>query len=120
MGAVHTSMAQDEKDATSRKKQQGCGKRCKAQQRYLDEKIVALARDNSFFVKPSAAGGAVAPGLPQRPPYSGAKNYPVADKLLDDTDALRRLIIETARLMPAPQAKARSATGRRRDGKPVV
>lgn len=70
---------------------------------YLDGKVVAFACDNSLFVKPSPAAAALAPGLPQRPPYPGAKNYPVADELLDDTDALRRLIVETAELMPAPK-----------------
>ncbi|TKS53646.1 TfoX domain-containing protein [Luteimonas yindakuii] len=68
---------------------------------YLDGKVVAFACDNSLFVKPSAAATALAPGLPQRPPYPGAKDYPVADELLDDTDALRQLITETAALMPA-------------------
>ena len=75
---------------------------------YLDGKVVAFACDNSLFIKPSAAAGALAPGLPQRPPYPGAKDYPVADELLDDTDALRRLITETAALLPAPKpAQAR-------------
>lgn len=80
---------------------------------YLDGKVVAFACDNSLFVKPSQAASDLAPELPQRPPYPGAKHYPVADELLDDTDVLRRLIIETAALMPAPKAakprKARSA-----------
>ncbi len=70
---------------------------------YLDGKVVAFACDNSLFVKPSAAATALAPGLPQRPPYPGAKNYPVADELLDDTDALRQLVSDTAALMPAPK-----------------
>lgn len=72
---------------------------------YLDEKVVAFACDNSLFVKPSAAAARLAPDLPQRPPYPGAKDYPVADELLDDTDALRRLLAETAALMPAPKPK---------------
>ena len=70
---------------------------------YLDGKVVAFACDNSLFVKPSAAAIALAPALPQRPPYPGAKDYPVADELLDDTDALRQLILDTAALMPAPK-----------------
>lgn len=70
---------------------------------YLDGKVVAFACDNSLFIKPSAAAGTLAPGLPRRPPYPGAKDYPVADELLDDTDAIRRLITETAALMPAPK-----------------
>ena len=72
---------------------------------YLDGKVVAFACDNSLFVKPSRAADSIAPGLPRRPPYPGAKDYPVADELLDDTDSLRHLITETAALMPAPGPK---------------
>ncbi|KRA41549.1 TfoX/Sxy family protein [Pseudoxanthomonas sp. Root630] len=89
---------------------------------YLDGKVVAFACDNSLFIKPSAAAATLAPSLPQRPPYPGAKDYPVADEVLDDTDALRRLITETATLMPAPKlAKPRKATaGSRRSRKAAV
>ena len=45
----------------------------------------------------------LAPLLPQRPPYPGAKDYPVADELLDDSDALRELVLRTAELMPPPK-----------------
>lgn len=72
---------------------------------YVDEKVVAFACDNSLFVKPSQAAARLAPDLPQRAPYPGAKDYPVADELLDDADALRRLLVETAALMPAPKPK---------------
>jgi TfoX/Sxy family transcriptional regulator of competence genes len=85
---------------------------------YVDEKVVAFACDNSLFVKPSAAAAKLAPGLPQRPPYPGAKDYPVADELLDDADSLRRLILETAALMPMPKPRAprkpKAAPARRR------
>jgi TfoX/Sxy family transcriptional regulator of competence genes len=72
---------------------------------YLDEKVVAFACDNSLFIKPSRAVAALAPDLPQGPPYPGAKDYPIADELLDDPDLLRRLIVETAALMPPPKPK---------------
>ena len=72
---------------------------------YLDGKVVAFACDNSLFVKPSQAVANLALDLPQRPPYPGAKDYPVADELLDDSDSIRRLIIETASLMPAPKPR---------------
>ena len=72
---------------------------------YVDGKVVAFACDNSLFVKPSAAARRLAPGLPLRPPYPGAKDYPVADELLDDADALRTLLLETAALMPEPKPK---------------
>jgi TfoX/Sxy family transcriptional regulator of competence genes len=72
---------------------------------YLDEKVVAFACDNSLFIKPSGAVASLAPDLPQGPPYPGAKDYPIADELLDDPDLLRRLIEETAALMPLPKPK---------------
>jgi TfoX/Sxy family transcriptional regulator of competence genes len=85
---------------------------------YVDGKVVAFACDNSLFVKPSAAVARFAPGLPQRPPYPGTKNYPVADELLDDSDALRRLIVETALLMPAPKSRKSAGTRRSRRKRP--
>lgn len=72
---------------------------------YLDGTVVAFACDNSLFVKPSRAVVDLAPDLPQRAPFPGAKNYPVADELLDDADALRRLIVATAAHMPAPRPR---------------
>ena len=79
---------------------------------YVDEKVVAFACDNSLVVKPSAAATRLAPHLPQRPPYPGAKDYPVADELLDDADRLRELLLETAVLMPAPKVKKAKVGGK--------
>lgn len=72
---------------------------------YLDGKVVAFACDNSLFIKPSRAVETLAPDLPKGPPYPEAKDYPIADELLDDPVALRRLIEETAALMPLPKPK---------------
>lgn len=52
---------------------------------YVDEKVVAFACDNSLFVKPSAAAARLAPHLPQRPPYPGAKDYPPPRQLASAT-----------------------------------
>jgi TfoX/Sxy family transcriptional regulator of competence genes len=79
---------------------------------YLDGKVVAFACDNSLFIKPSKAVATLAPDLPQGPPYPGAKDYPIADELLDDPAALRRLIEETAALMPLPKPKKAPAAKR--------
>ena len=81
---------------------------------YVDGKVIAFACDNSLFIKPSEAATTLAPSLPQRPPYPGAKNYPVADELLDDSDAIRRLILATAELMPVPKPKAKKAAPKKR------
>lgn len=80
---------------------------------YVDGKVVAFACDNSLFMKPSAAAATLAPQLPQRPPYPGAKDYPVADELLDDADAIRRLFVETAASMPLPKPRKPAAAGKR-------
>ncbi len=72
---------------------------------HLDSKFVALACDNSFFVKATTAIEAHGLDLPMRPPYPGAKPYPVADELLDDPELLNRLLVDTAALLPEPKAK---------------
>jgi TfoX/Sxy family transcriptional regulator of competence genes len=72
---------------------------------YVDGKVVAFACDNSLFVKPSAAADAIAPELPKGPPYPVAKDHIVADALLDEPERLRRLLLETSVLMPAPKPK---------------
>lgn len=81
---------------------------------YVDGKVVGFACDNSLFVKPSPAATKLAPELPQRPPYPGAKDYPVADELLDDSDSIRKLILETAALMPMPKAKKSASPARKK------
>ena len=81
---------------------------------YLDRKVVAFAGDDSLFIKPNDAVARLHPELPQRPPYPGAKDYPVADELLDDADALRALILQTASLMPPPKPGRRAGRTPRR------
>lgn len=82
---------------------------------YLDGKVVAFACDNSLFIKPSEAATRLAPDLPLRPPYPGAKDYPVADELIDDPDAIHTLILETALLMPVPKPKRQMPKRRPRE-----
>jgi len=72
---------------------------------YLDGKVIAFVCDNSLFVKATTATDAITRGLPQRPPYPGAKPYPVADELLDDSEALQALLVQTAQDLPAPKPK---------------
>lgn len=73
---------------------------------YLDGKVVAFACDNSLLLKPSTAMPDVVSRLPGRPPYPGAKDYPVLDELLDEPDRLRRVLLATAAALPAPKPKA--------------
>lgn len=72
---------------------------------YLDGKVVAFACDDSLFVKPSTATTHLLPQLPQRPPFPGAKDYPVADELLDDAATIRALIVHTAQALPDPKPR---------------
>ena len=72
---------------------------------YLDGKVVAFACDNSLLLKPSAAMPEVVSQLPGRPPYPGAKDYPVLDELLDEPELLRRVLLATAAALPAPKPK---------------
>ena len=80
---------------------------------YLDDKVVAFACDNSLFIKPSAETARLTAELPQRPPYPGAKDYPMADELLDDAEALRRVFIDSAALLPEATPKKTKRTSAR-------
>ena len=83
---------------------------------WLDERIVALVCDDQFLVKPTPAGLAEAEALrvaemlggapPEVPPYPGAKGWLLVEDL-DDGEALRRLLRETAAALPAPKARKR-------------
>ena len=80
---------------------------------YVDGKVVAFACDNSLFVKAADATAEMTEGLPRRPPYPGAKLYPVADELLDDSDQLQALLIATAEAMPDPKPRRRKKIHKR-------
>lgn len=79
---------------------------------YLDGKVVAFACDNSLLLKPTDAGHLLAPDLPGRAPYPGAKDYPVLDELLDEPDALRRILRATADALPPPRPKPAKPPGK--------
>lgn len=94
---------------------------------YLGGKVVAFACDNSLFIKASAETATLTASLPQRPPYPGAKDYPVADELLDEPEQLRALLLATERAMPKPKpkpkpkpAKSKSVVTRARGAKPAA
>jgi len=72
---------------------------------HLDGKFVAMACDNSFFIKATKAIADHGLNLPERPPYPGTKPYPVADELLDDPELLTRVLLDTAALLPEPKPK---------------
>jgi len=72
---------------------------------HLDGKFVAMACDNSFFIKHTAAISENGLELPTRAPYPGAKPYPVADALLDTPEILMCVLLATAASLPEPKPK---------------
>jgi TfoX/Sxy family transcriptional regulator of competence genes len=72
---------------------------------YVDGKFVAMACDDSLFLKPTRAIEEHGLDLPRRPPYPGATPHPVADELIDDAETLARILLATAASLPAPKAK---------------
>lgn len=72
---------------------------------YVDGKFVAMACDDSLFLKPTRAIDDLGFDLPRRPPYPAATPHPVADELIDDAETLARILLDTAALLPAPKAK---------------
>lgn len=85
---------------------------------YCDGKFVAVAADNTLFLKPTEAGRRLLPSVAEGRPYPGAKPWFVIDETLDDPDLLRRLLVATAAELPLPGRKAgpsrRSGPGPRR------
>jgi len=72
---------------------------------HLDGKFIALACENSIFIKETEAFVRLDCDLPFRSPYPGAKPYPVAGELLDDPKLLQRVLLDTAALLPEPKPK---------------
>ncbi len=73
---------------------------------YCDEKVVGFICDNTLFVKPTDAGGAIKPDLPLGKPYPGAKDYlQIAGDRIENREWLQRLIRATADVLPAPKPK---------------
>ena len=73
---------------------------------YLDAKVVALVCDNQLFVKPTDAGRALlGPHAAMGPPYPGAKPHFQVSDLIDEREALARLLRVTAEALPEPKPK---------------
>jgi TfoX/Sxy family transcriptional regulator of competence genes len=89
---------------------------------YFDGRIVAVAADNSLFLKPTDAGRALLPTVVEAQPWPEAKPWFVLDEFLDDTELLQRLIRATAGALPAPGAsrpqKAGNATPAKKPRQP--
>lgn len=72
---------------------------------HLDGKFIALGCENSFYIKATEALDKHGLDLPMGPPYPGAKDYPIADELLDDPELFRQVLLDTLACLPAPKPK---------------
>lgn len=86
---------------------------------HLDGVFIALACNNSLFLKSTPAIETFGLVFPVSPPYPGAKPYPVIDELLDEPDGLRTLLIETLKHLPLPKAKKKHSIRRARGNRSV-
>lgn len=84
---------------------------------YLEGKVVALVCDDQLFVKPTAEGRELLGIVSEHPPYPGAKPHFLITDELDDQEALQRLLVVTARALPAPKPKAARAKAVKRTAK---
>ena len=71
---------------------------------YCDGKIFANVSDDQLFVKITEAGRRLFPGLPEAPPYPGAKDYFLIENV-DDRDFLTALTLATCQALPEPKKK---------------
>lgn len=73
---------------------------------YCDGKMVAIVADDQLFIKPTAAGRALAPDAELAPPYPGAKpSLLIEAERWDDADWLANLVRATASELPLPKPK---------------
>ena len=85
---------------------------------HFEGRFIALACDDSLFIKATPALARHGLDLPMRPPYPGAKPYPVADELLDAPERLRSVLIDTAAELPPPKQKKKKKKKRSGRGGP--
>ena len=71
---------------------------------YCDGKIFANVSDDQLFVKITEAGRRLFPGLPEAPPYPGAKNCFLIEDV-DDRDFLTALTLATCQALPETKKK---------------
>ncbi len=73
---------------------------------YCEDKVVALICDDQVFLKPTEAGRALIDEPEERPAYPGSKPHLfVPEAILDDPARFAALVVETAKVLPAPKPK---------------
>ena len=71
---------------------------------YCDGNIFANVSDDQLFVKITEKGRSLFPGLPEAPPYPGARNYFLIESV-DDRDFLTALTLATCQALPETKKK---------------
>lgn len=71
---------------------------------YCDGKIFANVSDDQLFIKITEAGRSLFPGLPEAPPYPGAKNDFLIESV-DDRGFLTALTLATCQALPETKKK---------------
>ncbi|MGD9591577.1 MAG: TfoX/Sxy family protein [Candidatus Berkiella sp.] len=73
---------------------------------YCNGKVVALACDDTLFVKPTLGGKKFIGKVIEAPPYEGAKPYyQISGEKWDDADWLSELIRISTNELPEPKPK---------------
>ncbi|MFT4249585.1 MAG: TfoX/Sxy family protein [Pseudomonas sp.] len=85
---------------------------------YCDRTFVAVAADNTLFLKPTEAGRRLLPSVSEGRPYPGATLWFVIDEALDEPGLLRRLLVATAAELPPPKFKAKAQSRKSGDAAP--
>ncbi len=67
--------------------------------------MIALACDNQFFLKPTAAGRALIGTVTEGLPYPGAKPHFLIGDALDEREWITELVRVTTREVPSPKPK---------------
>ena len=71
---------------------------------YCDDKMFGIVGDGQLFVKMTKAGDDVWPGLPEVPPYEGAKPYYLVEDV-DDGARLTAFVAATCEELPLPKSR---------------
>nr|P22043.1 RecName: Full=Uncharacterized 12.7 kDa protein in trpE 5'region; AltName: Full=ORF 3 [Spirochaeta aurantia]AAA26592.1 unknown [Spirochaeta aurantia] len=78
---------------------------------YVDEKVVGFLCDNRTLLKPTDAGREFFENPEIGHPYPGAKDYWVADDVVEEAPRFQDLLRVTAAALPAPKPrKAKTKT----------
>ena len=79
---------------------------------FCGRKFFGVVCDDTLFFKITEAGRRVCPGLPEEPPYEGARNYFLVEEV-DDRELLTQLAVATCEELPEPKEKRKRSRKQR-------